>query len=522
MQGFDIQIILLVVAVSLTVAMASSWFLTNVGKKKRKSTYQIMLESDAETAFLFEDDTLIDATDSAYELLGPKTEKAPDLQRLISALKSRFSTLADDLRALGEQGDLTIMPDNPDDTARIKAQWWNGFARLVLVDSIDNTESPLRTNTNIAALEAELDILRRTTKLAPYLVWQEQANGVIDWANAAYLALANSQKPGQNHNSWPPARLFEISQDQINEPNPKTIRTSIDRGKGKSPLWFDISCKKVNESKLCFATPADEAVKAETTQKTFIQTLTKTFAHISTGLAIFDKSRKLVLFNPALTDMTKLPFAFLSMKPTLFATLDRLRESQMMPEPRDYKSWRDKMAALERAATDGNYEEIWNLPGGQTYRVTGRPYPDGAVALMFEDISAEISLTRNFRRELEISQSVLDTLDDAVAVFSSTGTILMSNTAYTELWGVDPSSTFGEFGIADAIRNWQEVCDPTPLWDELQAFITNPGQRTEWYGDAMLDDGRPLACRFSPLSSGTTLVQFRVLQPQNENEPLPG
>lgn len=512
MQGFDAYTILLMATVSLSVAIFATWVIAHFQKTKKKSLHALMIEADAETAFLFDGDVLLNATESAYKLIGPKTKDVNDLQRLISAFSSRFSTLSNDLLALGAEGELTIMPDNPNDSARIKAEWWDGFARLVFIDTEDDAETPLLENTNITALETELEILRRTAKLAPYLVWQETPDGEINWANAAYLSLVNSVSSNLNNNSWPPARIFDISKTTIDDLNPQTVRIAVNIHESSEELWFELSCKKVNEFILCFAIPADATVKAETRQKEFIQTLTKTFAHISIGLAIFDKNRKLALFNPALTDMTRLPIDFLSLRPTLFAMLDRLRENQMMPEPKDYKSWREKMAALERAAVDGTYEEIWDLPGGQIYRVIGRPHPDGAVALMFEDISAEISLTRNFRHELEIGQSVLDTLDDAVVVFSATGSIIMSNTAYSQLWGVDPGTSFGEIGISDAIQNWQEICDPTPLWAELQNFIGSSGLRTEWYGDAILDDGRPLACRFSPLSSGTTLVQFRILQ----------
>lgn len=168
------------------------------------------------------------------------------------------------------------------------------------------------------------------------------------------------------------------------------------------------------------------------------------------------------------------------------------------------------MTALEEAATDGTYEETWTLPSGQTYRVNGRPHPDGAVALLFEDISAEISLTRNFREELEVGQSVLDSFEEAIVVFSSSGLITISNSAYIDLWGVDPSTTFGEMSIIDATRCWQEICDPTRLWDELKEFVSSPSKRSEWFGKATLDDGRILVCKFTPLGAGATMVSFKV------------
>ena len=91
-----------------------------------------------------------------------------------------------------------------------------------------------------------------------------------------------------------------------------------------------------------------------------------------------------MLFNPALGDLTGLAPEFLSTRPTLFSLLDALRERRMIPEPRDYKHWPREMLKLEAAA--GQYMDLWSLPGGQTYRVTGQPHPDGAIALLMEDI----------------------------------------------------------------------------------------------------------------------------------------
>ncbi|WP_456388513.1 PAS-domain containing protein [Profundibacter sp.] len=509
MLEFDLLTILLTTAASFVVAVFALWISLRTIGGKGKSTYDLMIESDAETAFLFDNDVLVDATQSARDLLGKKPDNTTDWQWFISAFNPQYSTLADDLGALGDAGALTIMPDSEDDTSRINAEWWNGLARLVLSNT-EGASEPLIDGLGLAALETELDILRHTAKLAPYLVWQETRSGQIDWANAAYLALAKSIRPDNHNNSWPPIRLFNHTAVAHHGTDPQTVRVSIENKSINEMRWFDLSCKQVNESTLCFATPADATVRAEVSLKGFVQTLTKTFAHLSIGLTVFDKDRELALFNPALTDLTKLPFDFLSARPTFYTFLDRLRENQMMPEPKDYKNWRHQITALEEAAADGTYEETWALPSGQTYRVIGRPHADGAVALLFEDISAEISLTRNFREELEISQSVLDVLQDAVVVFSSSGMITISNAAYAKLWGVDPSTAFGEMSIVDATRLWNDTCDPTPLWDELRGFVGAQNARQEWFGSATLDTGQRLDCQFSPLTGGATMVTFRI------------
>jgi len=510
MQNADIYTLFLIIAVSLLVAIPASIYLIRIQTKQRTSIYDLMIESQSETAYLFSDNTLIDATPDARQRLRPAQKNVTDLQRLIATFSDQFSSLNNDLLALGGEGSLTILPDNPDENIQIQAEWWNGLSRIIVVDTAKK-DFPIIDTNKINALEDELEILRQTAKLSPYLVWLEDRVGKIIWANAAYISLAEDLSFKNKKGGWPPPKLFTLPRQANSSPNPETIRVSLKSQRLDALIWFELSCKKINESMLCFAVPADEAVQAEASLKGFIQTLTKTFAHLSVGLAIFDRNRKLVLFNPALTDLIRLPVEFLSLRPTLFAFLDRLREDQMMPEPKNYKDWREKIAAIEKDAIDGTYEETWDLPGAQTYRITARVHGDGAIALLFEDITAEISLTRNFRSELEIGQSVLDTLEDAVVVFAASGSILLSNTAYTQLWGVDPSSTFGEMDVNDAIRSWKQVCDPTDLWARLLNFIGGSGGREEWYGDAVLDDGRPLACRFSPLSGGTTLVQFRIL-----------
>ena len=518
MLELDLNTLLLTTVLSFIVAIIALWIIARTTRASGTSTYNLMIESDAETAFLFDNNTLLDATQSARELLEKETEYDTDWQRFITVFSNRFSTLSNDLIALGDAGSLTILPDDKTDTTRLKAEWWNGLARIVLTkpesDGVPFIDAP-----GLAALESELENLRLTAKLAPYLVWQESRSGEIEWANAAYLSLAKSTLPDTPSNSWPPARLFNHPAVAHHSTTPKAQRVSLENKTENTVQWFDLTCKQVNESMLCFATSADSIVSAETSLKTFVQTLTKTFAHLSIGLAVFDRDRQLALFNPALTDLTKLPFDFLSGRPTLYTMLDRLRENQMMPEPKDYKSWRHQMIALEEAAADGTYTETWTLSSGQTYRVIGRPHADGAVALLFEDISAEIALTRNFRQELDTGQAVLDALKDAVVVFSSTGMITISNAAYTNLWGVDPSTAFGEMSIKDATRQWHEVCDPTPLWGQISSFSRTQGGRSEWFGKASLDTGQRLDCQISPLSGGATMVTFHVEKQATKPKP---
>jgi PAS domain-containing protein len=236
---------------------------------------------------------------------------------------------------------------------------------------------------------------------------------------------------------------------------------------------------------------------------------------------IFDRQRRLMIFNPALTDLTGLPFDFLSARPVVTTVLDRLREAQMLPEPKNYTSWREEIAALEIAAKNGTYCETWNLPNGSTYRVTGRPHPNGAVAFLFEDISAEISLTRHFRAELEVSSGIFDALDEAMVVFSASGSLTMSNKAYARLWQRPGTASMADSSVIEETQLWQDGCAPSPIWRDVRDFVSGFGDREAWEEVVVLNDGRHCQCRVTPLAGNATLVSFRKVHDLRGSAPAP-
>ena len=211
---------------------------------------------------------------------------------------------------------------------------------------------------------------------------------------------------------------------------------------------------------------------------------------------------------PALVDLTRLPVDFLSGRPNLLSFFDHMRENRMMPEPKSYAAWREHLAEVISAARDDRYCETWNLASGLTYKITGRPHPDRAVAFLLEDISAEISLTRRFRSELELTQSVIDCFDDAVAVFSQMGVLTFCNAAYREMWKCDPDSAFAEVTIMDATRDWQRHCDPSPIWADLRDFVMTMRDRAAWDAPLTRIDGQRMTCIVEPVTAGATMVRF--------------
>lgn len=455
--------------------------------------------------FLFRNRQIIDANFAARRLLDRAGSSDSEFDKLSLFLSSHFANPDELVAPASDKGDVAtqshdgqtqILRQTADDTVRLRIEFVHG-----------PIPGPSDIHT-LRAIETELETLRANTSAAPFLLWRQNAEGEVTWVNQAYLDTA--QKVLGEKAGWPLPVIFPsigaLSASKASE----SRRIAVQSDGAREDSWYDCHVTMVGGDVLCTAIPADEAVRSENRRREFTQTLTKTFAELAVGLAIFDRSRRLVLFNPALLDLTNLPTDFLTSRPSLIGFLDRLREHRVMPEPRDYRSWRASIAELEAAAADGTYSETWSLPDGQTYHVTGRPHPDGAVAFLFEDISAEVALTRHFRTELELSQSVFDTLDDAVAVFSTAGELTLSNRAYRELWQVNPDESLVA-DLTEATRHWHEMTTPSPVWGDFREFAQQNTDREEWAATVSLRDGRRLHCRFTPHKGGATMAFFRVI-----------
>jgi len=475
------------ISVSLVAALAAVLIVMLLGSMRGYPTH-VTPEPQRDIVILFRDGALLDATPDALDVLGQDISQLSDV---VDVLEATFPTLPDLLQEPVLQDDQLESVGEPAVQLDIKVN--QGTLKLTLSGETEGWHPPLHQKSLRRAA-----LMQDVAQLSPQLVWQETLDGQVIWSNAAYQDLIGSAAP-----------FKDLNRSVDGEPQ-VSQRVTFD---GNSERWFDVTTAVHNTTLLHFATDATALVRADQDRRDFVQTLGKTFADLSIGLAIFDKGRQLAMFNPALFDMTKLPVPFLSARPSIDTFLDRLRELQIIPEPKNYGSWRDKFLAVEEAAKDGTYSENWALADGQTFRVTGRPHPDGAFAILFEDITAEVSLTRRFRADIETSQAVLDTLPDAIAVFSGNGTMVISNASYAKLWSTDTALMMDHRDIKSEIGTWQDHCIASPMWTQMRDFIQLMGARKPWSDNAMLEDGRHLRCHAMPIAGGMTMVRFVIAPP---------
>ncbi|SLN30554.1 PAS-domain containing protein [Roseisalinus antarcticus] len=524
---------LIALGLPLLACVVAVYLVNRESRYGRSVARQLLREAEGSITFLLDGDHLEDATPAAHALLPRRDGHTPDRETLIRALSARFGNLRQVLDTIEGEGIITIPAD--DGPEWVEAEYWEGFLRLTLHSDI-GARAPGISALAVSELEQELESLRAMGEDSPQLIWHQNGHGEITWANRAYLDLdarLSGSMAAADPGAWPPGQIFGTLDAPPDQGDTDQRRVPVALPEADEELWFDITTVRRGPGSVHFAADAGAVVRAEVAQRNFVQTLAKTFADLAIGLAIFDRQRRLVMFNPSLMELTGLPVDFLATRPLIHSFLDRLREQRMLPEPRNYRNWREEIAALEAEAADGTYCETWMLPGGQTYRVTGRPHPDGAIAFLMEDITAEMSLTRRFRSQIETATAVFDSLDEGIAVFSPSGTLTMANAAYEELWPRhDETATDAAGGLAGAtlslrehrlrgeIERWKASCVPSDLWADIRSSAASGEERRPWTGRVRRDDGRLVLFRVVPLAAGATMVAFSHPQDEAELRPL--
>ncbi|KAA2315467.1 PAS domain-containing protein [Puniceibacterium sp. HSS470] len=505
LAGLSLYDTLLAVTLSVLLSLGSIGLITIVTRRvARAHTGSPDVAAPTTSVFLFDEQRLVSAPADWRDNLDTAGQDASDWDVLRRQLLPRFPDLPE-LPELGpDETFRSLKARCSDDHGVLRIRQIGRRLRLTLRES----EAGSLVHLHAAQLNGQrLDQMTALVEYLPIPIWTMDTSGHVLRKNAAYRAL-EEQLEGSSDVNVPLVRNGETATDRP----VLTYRIMLDP-RGRLPeRWFDVSARRIEDGWQCSAQDVTALVRAELAQRNFVQTLTKTFAQLSTGLAIFDRDRQLILFNPSLVDLTSLSPEFLTSRPALSHFFDHLRDQRIMPEPKNYASWREQLNALVSAAADGRYQETWSLPSGATYRVTGRPHPNGVVAFLFEDISDEISMTRRFRQQLSLSQSVLDAITDPIVIFDAQGLMSYCNAAYRRLFHIDPDEDLSQVVIRDAHRTWcRKATTSTGLGELLERLLTRP-DRQDWTHTLQLRDVGEVSCRVVPLVSGACMVNFGLMR----------
>ena len=374
-----------------------------------------------------------------------------------------------------------------------------GIASSVIVLSMTSSLGKVRWV--VRAMDAFGRQSRRQMRLlsgAPVIIGEYRPEAGVTWHNLTRFAdLSAGEK-----------RLFEA----------QTLDLRFDDGRDAHRIqlsppdgpvrWFDITSREHARGHDLFAVQSTDLVQARQSSRAFVSALSETFAHLSTGLVVFSRDRRLSLFNPAVTDLTGLSPEWLATRPTLMGFLDHLREKRVIGEPQDYKLWRERMTAMEAATSKAGFLEDWPLPDGRTFRIQARPHPNGALAILIHDVSPEIKVARDYRTEVETLRAVINTIAAPMAVFAPGGALYLTNRSYDGHWGDDTADQIDVPDIGTVTRSWASKCMPNSVWGDIREFVVQTAQRSNWSAVVNTMHNGPATLDIFALRGGFTLFRF--------------
>lgn len=368
-------------------------------------------------------------------------------------------------------------------------------------------EASRQKGLHVSAAE-HLQALRELLDAVPNPVWVRDRFGKLSWANAAY-ACAVEAKDG------PSAVLHGIELIE------GKTRAACAAARADGKVWrsrapavvagarrmLDIIDAPAGTGSAGMATDLSEieTLRSELAQQTAAHG--RTLDQLSTAVAIFDGSKRLVFNNVAYRQLFALDQAWLDEKPCDGEILDHLRAARLLPEQADFRAWKaGLLAAYQSLDTD---EQNWYLPDGRILRAVINPNPQGGLTYLFDDVTERNRLASQYNASIRVQSETLDALKEGVAVFASDGRLKLFNPAFASLWALGEGALDGQPHI-DRVA---EICAPLfrdeETWSVLRAAVAGmPDQRVGIERRLARSDGTVLDCTAAPLPDGATLLTF--------------
>ena len=222
----------------------------------------------------------------------------------------------------------------------------------------------------------ELDAVRAMLDVVPDPTWMRDAEGRVSWVNAAFAKAVEAKNPAD-------AVMRDL------ELLDQTARSAAEVARAERRPWIARSTAVVagerhilhvvdvpgENCSAGIAIDLSELEAARSELDAMAASHARTLDQLSTAVAIFDRSKRLVFHNAAYRTLWALDAAFLDTRPFDGEILDRLRAGGMLPEQIDYRAWRSAQLAAYHANEPS--EQPWYLPGGRTLRAVTNPNPNG-------------------------------------------------------------------------------------------------------------------------------------------------
>jgi signal transduction histidine kinase len=357
-----------------------------------------------------------------------------------------------------------------------------------------------------AESQSALDGLRRALETADMPAWTRNAEGRIVWCNLPYARAVDAPDS---------AAAIERGGELFDPSVRREAKAAVqERGAwkrqasalvGRERRAFEAAETRTAVGSAGVARDVSEVAALRAEMERNEDDYSRMIDRLSTAVAIFDKSKRLTLYNAAYRQIWSLEPAFLDQGPTDGEILDRLRAKRQLPEQADFRAWKAQQLSAYQAIEPS--ETVLHLPDGRALRVVTSPNPKGGVTYLYDDATQSYALASQVNALTHVQGETLDALKEGVAAFGADGRMKLFNPAFAELWRFDPAALRDRPHIDEVARACKPLCLNPALFDELRAMIVNlPEHRETRAARVERIDGLILDCAALPLPDGATLM----------------
>ncbi len=355
---------------------------------------------------------------------------------------------------------------------------------------------------------ADLEALRSLLDAIPNPVWMRDGSGQLAWVNSAYVRAVEARDAVEAVARKielldRPARASAAMARQTAQP----WRAQVNAIVAGSRHTLDIIDVPSSAGSVGIASDLSELEAARSDLVRQMESHARTLDQLTTAVAIFDRSKRLVFHNAAYRQLWPLEAPFLDQHPTDGEILDRLRADRRLPEQADFRTWKAGLLAAYQAVETS--EKVWHLPDGRTLRAVTNPNPQGGVTYLFDDVTERFHLESKYNALYRVQSETLDSLKEGVAVFGTDGRLNLFNPAFAEIWRLDGAELNAKPHIDTIARRCEALCADTTTWARLRSIVAGlQDGRTGFTDRIVRSDGSFLDGAAAPLPDGATLLTF--------------
>ena len=379
-----------------------------------------------------------------------------------------------------------------------------------LFDHSDSERVITQLSNEASAISDALDSCLALIEAAPFPMWHRGPDLKLALVNSAYVAAVEGPSAEEVV-----SRGTELIDATEGRPPRATALAARDSGRVKThvvPVTLsgqrrtmrivDVPMGEHGVAGYAFDIQDLEQTRGELGR--FQEAQRELFDRLSAGVAQFAPDRSLVFYNQPFLQFFALRPEWLAEQPEFDRVLERMRETQRLPEARDFPGWKAERRGWFNAVDA--IEEMWTLPGGQHLRVVAQPLPNGGLLLFFEDRTEQVQLSSARDTLLRVRTATFDNLFEAIGVFASDGRLHIWNQSFSDIWGLTEADLAQNLRV-DAMVELvaAKLADPSRaqlLRDLVRIATVDRQART---GRMALADGRYFDFAVVPLPDGNAL-----------------